>query len=97
MQKVMIVDDNHQNRLVASGFLEDDYELLVLESGEACLAKLSEFIPDVILLDWMMPGLDGLEVLQRIREDTNRFKHVSEPTNTSKNLRKLRENFANIA
>ncbi len=70
MQKVMIVDDNHQNRLVASGFLEDDYELLVLESGEACLAKLSEFIPDVILLDWMMPGLDGLEVLQRIREDT---------------------------
>ncbi|MCG8617869.1 MAG: response regulator [Desulfobacterales bacterium] len=67
MPRVMIVDDNHQNRLVASGFLEDDYELMVVSSGEECLAGIQGFEPDVILLDWMMPGLDGLEVLKRIR------------------------------
>ncbi|MEH0019355.1 MAG: response regulator [Desulfobacter sp.] len=68
MSKIMIVDDNRQNRMVASGFLEDDYTLLVVESGEACLEKIAGFEPDLILLDWMMPGLDGLEVLEKIRE-----------------------------
>ena len=49
MARVMIVDDNFQNRVVATGVLEDEHDLLVLESGEQCLERISRFAPDVIL------------------------------------------------
>lgn len=64
----MIVDDNRQNREVSSAFLENKHAVLAVDSGEACLEALSKFHPDVILLDWMMPGLDGLATLKIIRE-----------------------------
>jgi len=64
--KVLVCDDDAINLEVVRELLQDDYEVASVESGEACLAKLSEFQPDVLLLDIMMPGLDGYETCRRI-------------------------------
>jgi len=66
---VLIVDDEPDVRLVARVILEAvGYDVLEVESGEAALAALdSGDLPDVVLLDVRMPGIDGWEVLRRVR------------------------------
>ena len=46
---------------------KNDFEYLVVHNGEDALSHLDNFMPDFIILDWMIPGLSGLEVLRRIR------------------------------
>ena len=65
--KILIVDDVDTNRDILVELLEDDFELKEADSGEAALAVLNEFKPDGVLLDIMMPGIDGYEVCKRIR------------------------------
>jgi putative two-component system response regulator len=65
--RIMIVDDSAVNVEILQHLLRDDYELAVALSGEECLAKMPEFSPDLVLLDIMMPGIDGYEVCRRIK------------------------------
>jgi two-component system nitrogen regulation response regulator NtrX len=68
MVQVLIVDDEVGIRTSLSGVLEDEgYETGTVESGEDCLQVLSERHFDVVLLDIWLPGMDGLEVLERVR------------------------------
>ena len=68
MVQVLIVDDEYGIRTSLSGVLEDEgYETSAVESGEDCLQALAERQFDVVLLDIWLPGIDGLEVLQRVR------------------------------
>jgi CheY-like chemotaxis protein len=70
MSKIMIVDDEDNVRYVVKRMLEEDgHEVLEASNGNECLEKLEEERPDLILLDVMMPGLDGWEVCKRIKED----------------------------
>jgi len=67
---VLVVDDNEDNRLIASANLEmGGYTILEAEHGERCLEVLAETPVDLVLLDIMMPGIDGYEVCRRIRAD----------------------------
>ncbi len=66
-EKILIVDDNATNIEILQEYLEEDYELATALSGEQALDKVFAFQPAVILLDIMMPGLDGYEVCRRIR------------------------------
>jgi two-component system, NtrC family, nitrogen regulation response regulator NtrX len=69
MASILIVDDEPGVRAALGGVLRDEgYSVEAVESGEACLARLVSDAFDVILLDVWMPGLDGLETLQRLRE-----------------------------
>jgi sigma-B regulation protein RsbU (phosphoserine phosphatase) len=67
---VLVVDDNAENRDVLRRRLErDGYALSVAASGPEALRLLSERAFDLVLLDVMMPGMSGLEVLERLRRD----------------------------
>jgi two-component system nitrogen regulation response regulator NtrX len=69
MHSILIVDDEPGIRQSLKGVLEDEgYETTAAESGEACLDTLAKRAFDVILLDVWLPGIDGLETLQRIRD-----------------------------
>src|SRR5712692_7521672 len=70
MHNILIVDDEPGIRQSLKGVLEDEgYKASVAESGEACLEALRKKNFEVVLLDVWMPGIDGLETLEKIRED----------------------------
>ena len=67
--KVLVVDDIATNRLVASTYLRMiGASIIEAESGDVALQRLTKEQPDLVLLDMNMPGMSGLETLQRIRD-----------------------------
>ncbi|MEJ2638432.1 MAG: response regulator [Desulfosarcinaceae bacterium] len=67
-QKILVVDDNTANIDVMMQFLEPlGYELAMAVSGEKALRVAERFRPDLILLDVMMPGMDGFETCRRLK------------------------------
>jgi len=68
-RKILVVDDEPDFLEVLRLRLEaSEYEVTTVSSGEDALAKIREEKPDAVLLDILMPGMDGLEVLKRIRK-----------------------------
>jgi len=68
--KILAVDDNEMNRdLLRRHLVKLGHEVLLAEGGEEGLLKLSEENFDLVLLDVMMPGLNGFQVLQRLKAD----------------------------
>ena len=65
--KILIVDDAPMNLRILEELLADDYELVLATSGEECLQRVRDSCPDILLLDIMMPGLDGYETCRRIK------------------------------
>src|SRR5215211_4464564 len=67
---ILIVDDEPSGRKTLEGLLYGhDYHLAFASSGIEAQAQATLLIPDLILLDVMMPGLDGFEVCRRLRAD----------------------------
>ncbi len=72
MPNILVVDDESGIRQSLKGVLEDEgYKSAVAESAEACLELLNKRAFDVVLLDVWLPGMDGLEALEKIRELDN--------------------------
>ena len=67
-KKILIVDDDPMALKVIRSYLKDSYKVYCIRSGEEALKFLSMQIPDVVLLDYMMPGMDGPEVFRRMQE-----------------------------
>ncbi|MDZ7263018.1 MAG: sigma-54 dependent transcriptional regulator [candidate division KSB1 bacterium] len=67
---ILAVDDDKSTTMLIKGMLaiEKNYEVQTVMSGEACLKYIQEQIPDLVLLDIQMPGIDGIETLKRIKE-----------------------------
>src|SRR5579859_8278234 len=69
VHSVLVVDDERDIRESLRGVLEDEgYKVLLAESGEACLEQLKKRSCEAVLLDIWLPGIDGLETLERIRQ-----------------------------
>ena len=69
MKRILVVDDEEGIRFLYKEELEEEgYEVELAEGGEEALKKFSKSKPDLVILDLKMPGMDGLEVLERIRE-----------------------------
>ncbi|MGW4729827.1 response regulator transcription factor [Streptomyces shenzhenensis] len=67
-QRILIVDDEPRIRMTVRGYLEaDGFEVLEAGDGPSGLAAAVREQPDLVVLDVMLPGLDGFEVLRRIR------------------------------
>jgi len=66
---VLIVDDIDDNRLLLDrGLQSSGYRTMLASSGREALSMISQQCPDMVLLDWMMPQLTGLDTLRAIRE-----------------------------
>ncbi len=69
MRKVLVVDDEPAVRDLMIAVLEDEgYTVIAADSGRQALDLLTEERPDLVLLDIMMPGMDGREVYRRLRQ-----------------------------
>lgn len=69
---ILVVDDNEMNRdLLSRRLTKKGFEVALAESGEAALAWLEANACDLVLLDIMMPGMSGMDVLDRLRETRN--------------------------
>ena len=69
-QVVLILDDEPGARYVLETLLPTEgHEILLARNGEEALAQVEKLTPDVILLDVMMPGMDGFEMCQRLKAD----------------------------
>ncbi len=69
LSRILIVDDNPSNIFVLEEMLRDAYHIETAESGEQALEIAPDFLPDLVLLDIMMPGIDGYETCRRLREN----------------------------
>jgi len=70
MQTIFVVDDNNVNLLVAEEALSDFYNVYTMADASIMFTFLNKIMPDLILLDIMMPDIDGFEALKRLRADT---------------------------
>ncbi|MYN03841.1 diguanylate cyclase [Pseudoduganella sp. DS3] len=68
-QKVLIADDDGINRQVLATLLKPDHVVLLAKSGEQALERAQRHLPDLVMLDVMLPDMDGYEVLRRLRAD----------------------------
>jgi two-component system cell cycle response regulator len=68
--RVLVVDDIAANvRLLEAKLLVEYYEVLTANDGATALEIVADAMPDIVLLDVMMPGMDGFEVCQKIKEN----------------------------
>jgi CheY-like chemotaxis protein len=68
MPRIALVEDNPDNRLLVVTLLEDDYSIDEYEDGATALDGIAANRPDLILLDISLPGMDGAEVLERLKD-----------------------------
>jgi len=66
---VLVVDDDKMIHTLLARILQEDYRVVAAASGEEALEKAAECTPDVVLLDIMMPGIDGYETCRRLKSD----------------------------
>ena len=68
-QKVLIADDDALNRQVLADLLKPEYTVLLAKNGGQTLQRAAQHVPDLVLLDVVMPDMDGYEVLRQLRAD----------------------------
>jgi len=71
MSKVLLIEDDEAvQTLYKRVFSLEGFDIEIADGGQAGLDKVGVFQPDIILLDMMMPGMNGLEVLRRLKADS---------------------------
>ncbi|MBI4249277.1 MAG: response regulator [Elusimicrobia bacterium] len=67
---ILVVEDHESVRSLLKRLLEEEnYRVIVAVDGEEALSRVAQEVPDLILLDVMLPKLDGMEVCRRVRRD----------------------------
>jgi CheY-like chemotaxis protein len=70
MPRIAVVEDNPDNRLLLQAILSGQFEVVEYDNGPDALAGFAARRPDLVLLDISLPGMDGLEILSRVRADS---------------------------
>lgn len=85
IKKILIVDDSPTERHFLGELLtKNGFQVLTLESGEEAVARTAELMPDLILMDVVMPGMNGFQATRSISKD-EATKHIPVIMCTSKN------------
>jgi two-component system cell cycle response regulator DivK len=69
MKSIVLIEDNSDNRLLISAMLSERYQVIEFETGFEALMALKDSVPNLILLDISLPGMDGWEVLSLLRAE----------------------------
>ncbi|GBF74728.1 DNA-binding response regulator [Paenibacillus sp. 598K] len=70
--RIMVVDDELEIAELIKDYLEEEqYDVIISTDGKECLARFREYQPQLVILDIMLPGLDGMEVCRTIRAESN--------------------------
>jgi putative two-component system response regulator len=69
MKKILIVDDEPNNLQVLRQILKDHYQLIFANNGNKALEVAAKHLPDLVLLDIMMPGINGYEVCKKLKQN----------------------------
>jgi putative two-component system response regulator len=70
-KKILIVDDFKMNIVVLANYLKPPYEIIIALDGAAALKEAEKHKPDMILLDIIMPGMNGFDVFTKLKESKN--------------------------
>jgi DNA-binding response OmpR family regulator len=70
-QSILVVDDEQHVRELLKRILEEEYDVILANNGKEALEKFKGEKPDLIISDIRMPEIDGLQLLQDIREESN--------------------------
>lgn len=73
---LVIEDDQHTNLLISDSLGRENYDVHSVFDGESGIKAAKEKNPDLIVLDLMMPGIDGWEVCRRLREPNSKTAHI---------------------
>ncbi len=88
IKSVMVVDDNTRDRVrIVKMLQEESFNVTEADGGTRCLKLLNKAIPDIIMLDLMMPDMSGFEVLEKLRA-SSRTRHIPVLTVTARDLTK---------
>ncbi|RXK47540.1 hybrid sensor histidine kinase/response regulator transcription factor [Aquirufa rosea] len=68
-QILMVVDDHAEMRLFISDIFKNRFQIIEAERGEEALEMALKFIPDVVITDWMMPGMSGVNLCRALRQN----------------------------
>jgi DNA-binding response OmpR family regulator len=72
--RILVVDDEENIRTLVETYLKNDgYDVVTAATGEEALEKVTSAAPDLVILDVRLPGIDGFEVLRRIRKQSDVF------------------------
>jgi len=66
-KSILVVDDVKSNLMFLYNILKEDYTLLTARNGPEAIERANKFLPDLILLDILMPGMDGYTVLTELK------------------------------
>ena len=67
---LLVIDDNHDIRELVGELMKDEYNIATAPNGKEGLRKASKYVPDLIICDVMMPGMDGMEVCAKLKSET---------------------------
>ncbi|MEW5817190.1 MAG: response regulator, partial [Spirochaetota bacterium] len=69
-EKILIIEDERDiTELIAYNLEKEGYKTLQAATGEDALNNINKYNPDLILLDLMLPGIDGMEVCRQLKQD----------------------------
>lgn len=66
----LVIDDNKDIREMITTLMQEDYNITTAPNGKEGIRKASKYVPDLIICDVMMPGIDGMETCKRLKEET---------------------------
>lgn len=69
MKYLLIADDDELNQTIYTELLEELYEIKQVEDGVSCIESIEQRIPGLLLLDYSMPKMNGIEVCKQLRND----------------------------
>ena len=67
---MLVIDDNRDIREMVTELMKDDYHVLTASNGKEGIRKATKYVPDLVICDVMMPGMDGMECCATLKNDT---------------------------